>query len=188
MKYEHLEEAGMLTIKAYGFDFDVYALGLFHLHLQEIFDKVAAAYLTESFPFDRSRNSPCERRDKRRMLPECAPPVLRAEIRTINNGSLCEELAFAVPAVLADADVRAVLLGFASNVLFAIASSGASSLKQESTRQTKPPTRNPDVGDNVRAIALILAENQGGTITLTSKSPRGTESHVTIHVNANNGA
>ncbi|MCG8345886.1 MAG: hypothetical protein MI685_12120 [Chlorobiales bacterium] len=207
MEYTYLKEAGMLSIHFNGKPLDTYSLGILQLNLQEIFDKVAYSDLEVEGLYHRrlkrylSRNvfAPCYVYSSqkttgllKRILTKYLPKkvivtnsdirIIRAEIKSINVGSLIENVCFLIPAVLADPNVRAVLQGLASNIIYAIGTSGVRGViyNDDSNQKSKSYT---DVGDNVRGIAQILAENEGGKICFESEYPSGDKETVTIEVN-----
>lgn len=180
MTYDHLEEAGMLSVVYSGPPLDLYAVGMLQVNLQEIFDRVAFWLSAEAglmFPDSRRRGW--------RGLPawQPSPRIVRGELRSIATGSLTQEVVFVVARVLSDPDMRAVLQGFSGNVVFAIAASGLRVIRQRSVEATRPVrefwARRPDpadVGPNLRSIIAAVAESVPygkANISIRSKTSAG---------------
>lgn len=186
MEYQNLEESGRLRIDYQGNKMDTYTLAILNLNLQDIIDKVAYSSL--------HREGLLGPRHKR-FRPRSALPtysdvrLIRAEVTEIRSGSLFEEISFFIPAILADANVRAVLQGVVANIIFAIGTSGIRGISntnnneydQSEYRRRLP--RDPEIGGNLRDITMALAENGGGEIEFSHQTPNGTKTKVKIKVN-----
>jgi len=112
-----IEDGGSLEIAYEGPPLDLQTLGVLHLNLQDIVDHVAFAVLRDEEligPYGQRRRSsaPFRRAYDGR--------IVRAQPTKIEIGSLYEQIAFFVPAVLADPDVRSVLQNLAANIVWAI--------------------------------------------------------------------
>jgi hypothetical protein len=188
VRYEPLEEAGTLSVVYSGPALDLFAIGVLQANLQEIFDKVAFWLSAEA-----GLVSPDPRRRPWRGLPPWQPPprIVRGELKHIAVGSLTQEIAFVLAAVLSDPDVRAILQGFAGNVVFAIARTGLQSIQETAVEATRPirhfwrDRQDPaDLGANVRSMAVAVAEsvpNGKATIRIKARG-RGMEQEVVIMI------
>jgi len=187
VQFERAEEAGVLTVEWTGLPLDLYAMGVLEINLQEIVDKVVYRIAAQ----ERIVPSPFMRPSLRGLRPDLPyPRFLRAEIRTLSTGSLSQEVVFLLAAVLSDPTMRAVLSGVASNIVYAI---GVSALKGVISRPERPPRRglrswqgrpDPiDIGPNLRAVALALAQNgsQAAELRVTADGPEG-KTQVVIRI------
>lgn len=169
MRYESLESAGQLRVEVSGSPLDVYAFGVLQVNLQDIINKVAYWLLSQEGHLE-----PTWRRPK--YLPArqsfAHGNIIKAEINDIGVGSLFETLGFAVVAVLADPDARAVLQNLGASILWAIGSSGVKGLI---SKPEKPPAnvyppllkrKDPlEIGPNLRDAILAIAESRGSEST-----------------------
>ena len=132
MEYAQLEEAGQLAIEYRGRPLDAFSVAVLHFSLQDIFDRVAWATLErEGMLGPRySRFRPPYAYARR-----FGHQFVRAEIQEIRSGSLLETIAFLIPAVIADPDIRAVLQNLAANIIYQI---GASHVRHVSSALTEP--------------------------------------------------
>ena|SRR5688572_789658 len=121
MQFEALNEAGVLEIDYSGSPLDLYAFGILHINIQEIIDKVALMMLLEQGILDPSWRRP---RSLPFRVPRSQPLIVKAEIHSVQVGSLFEALTFAIPVVLADPNVRAVLQNLTANLLWGVGMSG----------------------------------------------------------------
>ena len=175
MRYEKFEEGGNLVIRYDGPNLSLHAFGVIQLNVQEIIDKVLYYSLTrdhEIFPRDR--------RYRRGAFPSFHEPesVLRTEISRVNSGSLEEVVGFMI-AAFADPDVRAVLQGFAGNVVYALSKSGLDKYirnsknieeRKEKYRGSSHFKDKYDVGPNTRAIIqAVVAELNGRSASIKFK-------------------
>jgi hypothetical protein len=156
MRYELLEEVNRLRIEYEGPPLDASALGILQLQLQEIVDKVA----TELLARDRLLDPRDPRSRRRGVYGRSEERVVKIKVEQIQSGSLFQEVSFWVQSVLADPDMRSVLLGVASNIIYAISSSGVRGITRRIPipRDLLPQRQSDfDVGANVRAIVQALS-------------------------------
>ncbi len=175
MQYETLEDSQPLQIDYAGPTLDAMTLGVLQVQLQEITDKVAYGLLARENLFEHQQ-SPRPRRlyfldDDR---------VVKARVSQIQSGSLQEGITFAVLSVLADPDVRSVLLGVASNIVYAIGASGVKGIARQALgrlESDRPKRSDPfGIAANVRTILRAMASNSnGGKMTLKFSHQRGNE-------------
>lgn len=85
---------------------DASPLGILQLQLQEIVDKVA----TELLARDRLLDPRDPRSRRRGVYGRSEERVVRIKVEQIQSGSLFQEVSFWVQSVLADPDMRSVLL------------------------------------------------------------------------------
>jgi hypothetical protein len=163
VQFQPLENANPLEIVYSGERLDLYALGVFQLHMQDVIDKVTLGLLLQAGLIEPSGR-------RARYLPRQQFPAserfIRAEIRELGIGSLTEVVTFAVVTAIADPHVIAVLQNLAANVVWAIGQSGVRGIR---TRLSRTPNdfrwlnRNDDdpleIGPNLRPILVALAEN-----------------------------
>ena len=182
MNYENIEEAGVLSIYFNGNKLDLYSLAIFQINLQEIVDEVSNSYLQGMI-----KTLENGRRNKKRFLFSnySDSRIIRSEIRHIGSDSLTQEIGFQVSSVLADADVRAVLNGLASGIIFAILSCGVKGIFKKKKKRPERFAYVPNVGENVRPIVQILSQNGGGKLTFKSKIDNEVEEIVEIEINSN---
>jgi hypothetical protein len=125
MDFEQIEEAGQLDVQVSGDTLDAYTLGILNVNLQAIVDKVAAFLLMRADLID-----PISRRrfyyppQYRRTIETYGSRMVKVRVDHISAGSLYETLSFAIPAVLADPNVKAILQNLAANIVWAISISG----------------------------------------------------------------
>ena len=176
MQYELIDEAQPLQINYEGPTLDAITLGVLQVQLQEITDKVAYGLLAREdlFAYQRSSIRP------RRLYFLDEDRIVRAPVSQIHSGSLQQELTFAVLSVLADSDVRSVLLGVASNIVYAIGTCGVKGVVKQALgrfefgRPNRPDPFN--ISANVRTILRAMAANSnGGKMMLRLSHQRGNE-------------
>jgi hypothetical protein len=187
LEYEEVSEAGTLRIDYHGRSLDTHSIAVIHLNLQEIYDKVAWGTLADKFrwpdiPFYFGWRHPHYR--YYRWLPD--QRLVRAEIRELQTGSLVETVVLLIPAVLADPNVRAVLQNLAANIIYEIGATRLRGVRKDDQKSApRSQSRIPpmfDVRSNVREIVQAIAENGGGKLRFTHKSPEGEISTVEVEV------
>lgn len=194
MQFQPLENASPLAISYSGERLDLYTLGMFQLHLQDVIDKVALGLLSQGGLIE-----PTWRRAK--YLPRATFPAaerfVRAEIRELGTGSLTEAVAFAVATAMADPNVIAVLQNLGANVVWAIASSGVRGIRHKLHRapndfrwfdRDDDPV---DIGPNLRPILVALAQNnefRRAELRFRSRSRNGDEIEAEIIIEGREGA
>ena len=176
MRYEMLEEGQPLRISYSGETLDTVTLGVLQLQLQEITDKVAYSLLARENLLDNQQRSFRPRRlyfleDDR---------IVKSQVNYIKSGSLEQEITFVVLSILADPDVRSVLLGVASNIVYAIGTSGVKGIARKvfgRLENGKTSRVDPfNISSNVRAILRAMAANgNGGKMTLKISHQRENE-------------
>lgn len=166
MNYVSLGEEEGFRIEIQGCKIDAYTLGVININIQIILDKVVAQTLDEHglFSDDISvffanlyryyRPFPVRR------------GLARADVINIGIGSLIQDVLIQIPSVLADANVRGVLQGVAGNIIYGIGTSGINGIRNISENARKWIKREHagrndpfGLGENVRSILLVLAEN-----------------------------
>jgi len=161
--YEYLDERANLSIEYKGKVLDSYTLGIFHLNLHEITEKVALELIDRNEILGISYHK-FGYRYRRINFPRHLRKVIRAEVSEITVGSLSETIKFAVLATLSDPNTRAVLQGFVGNLLFAIISSGVRGITSNIRHNENIVVPNDpfDIGSNLRDVMIALAENNPG--------------------------
>lgn len=158
MRYELLE-VQPLKISYEGESLDIVTLGVLQLQLQEITDKVAYSLLSREDLFDREPRS----YRPRRLYSFEDDRIIKSQVKSIQSGSLEQEISFIVLSALADPDVRSVLLGVASNIVYAIGTSGVKGITKKilgRMDQNRPGRIDPfNVSAFVRAIISVLVRN-----------------------------
>lgn len=160
-----IEDAGTLEIAYDGRPLDLEAIGVLHLNIQDIIDRVAYTILRSEDlvgPYGQRRRSSTAYRAF------YGSRVVRAQPTKISIGSFYATIAFLIPVVLSDPDVRAVLQNLAGSVVWSIATSRYARWCGESNKSPErlqaPRYPRIDVGANIRDIAMALAENGGGAL------------------------
>jgi len=176
MQYELLEESQPLNIILDGPILDTMTLGVLQMQLQEITDKVTYALLAREELFEQQQRS----NRPRRLYFLDDDRIVKARVSQIHSGSMHEEVTFAVLSVLADPDVRSVLLGVASNIVYAIGTSGVKGVVRRAFgRREHEKTNRVDpfnVSANVRVMLRAMAANSnGGKMTLKLSHQHGDE-------------
>jgi len=177
--YESLEEAGTLEVTLTGDAPDLDALGFFQVHFQEIIDRVSYWVAIEGGLVPPGRwNSPHIRRLGRAFRLGEPGPLVKGRVVGVSSGSLIQEIGFALAVVVADSDMRAILQNLAANVVWAICNSGIRGVRScfNNSNINRPNSVRPsnrrdpaDIGPNLRAIVLALAES-GHTAEIHVKS------------------
>lgn len=186
MEFQRLEETGKMEILYTGQPLDLYSFGVLHINMQDIVDKVAFGLLSQAGLLE-----PTWRRAN--YLPRrpffSYPRMIRAEINTINIGSLSEGIFFAVAAVLADPNVIAVLQNLAANIVWAVGASGVRGIRHQGLERPNNfrwYNRDDDpveIGPNLRDVIIALSEHNGGRkseLTIRNGSPNRGQTEVTI--------
>jgi hypothetical protein len=182
MIFERLESDSSLEVAYEGARLDLYALGVVHINLQEIIDKVAYWSLSQEGILE-----PTWRRPK--YLPprftRASPRLVRAELESIRLGSLFETIMFSVASVLADPNTIAILNNLAANTIWAAGLSGIRGVRQRWNQRQQPPDVPPlrrendpfDVGPNLRDMMLAVSENNNApsVLKLSCKRTKTTE-------------
>ena len=166
MQYEILKEVQPLKINFICDTLDVATLGILQLQLQEITDKVAYSSLLDDetvdprllnrfyYPRDTYFSSDSDRSYDR---------IIKAQVNYIRSGSLEQEVVFALSSILIDPDVRSVVLGVASNIVYAIGASGVEGVTKKvfgKLATNKTNTIDPfNISNNVRTILKAMASN-----------------------------
>jgi len=200
MDFEQLDEAGKLDVRVNGDTLDAYALGVLNLNLQAVVDKVAEFLLTRADlvnPLSRQRPPNIPR--YRRAIEIYGSRMVRTRVDHVSSGSLYETLSFAIPFVLADPNVRAILQNLAANIVWAISISGIRGIVKVSDQpEPSGPAQDisyrfatlPDifeVGPNARDIIQTMAESNAGkswSIEMSSNVPGHGRTSVRIEVQA----
>lgn len=164
MQFQPLENANLLEIVYSGERLDLYTLGVFQLHMQNVIDKVSLGLLSQAGLIE-----PTWRRAKHLPRPQFPEPnrFVRAEIRELGTGSLWESVTFAVAAVMVDPHVIAILQNLAANVVWAVGASGVRGLSRNflyAPNDFRWFDRDDDpleIGANLRPVLVALAENNG---------------------------
>jgi hypothetical protein len=168
MDYERLEEAGILEIEVRGGPLDAYAIGVLHLNVQDITDKLALWLLSEEGLLDptwrRPRNLPAK-------YVWGYPRLLRARIDRVREGSFIEAVSFWVAEAVRDPTVAAVLVGIASNFVWALGHSGVRGIVSHFAKppSDRPPVRRTDpvaVAPNAREIVVVFADGHDSPIEI----------------------
>jgi len=188
MRYDEVESIAPLSLEYQGPTLDLYTLGVLQMNLQEIVDKVSHDLLRDEelvgIYFQRYRyNGNISHFFNGR--------IVKANVKHISSGSLYEDITFSVLAAVSDSDVRAVLQSLGAAIIFEIVKTGYAKLtKHRESNNTnssirkrhKHPTKSFDVGPNIRAIVIALAENGGGQLKIKSKSEEGGDIEIDIEV------
>ena len=189
MKFQHLEGVS-LEIEYQGAPLDLYTIGILHLNLQEIADKVGLGLLSQAGLIEptwkRARYLP-----QRPFYP--LERIIRAEVRKIETGSFIESIGFAVAIMMADPNVIAILQNIGANIIWAIGESGVRGIKE---RVSKPNRfrwfrRDADpveIGPNLREVLVAIAHNNQGktaSIKFNSRFPSGEAREVEIVIEGN---
>lgn len=184
MEFEELSEAGTLQVDYDGRALDTYALGVIHLNLHEMYEKVAWGMLEKEFGWPDVPHRRWRWHRHYRWLTD--QRLVRAEIRGLRSGSLYETAAFLIPVVLADPDVRAVLQNLVANIIYEIGATRLKGVRKDNqkavsrTQSRLPPMFDPR--NNVRQVIQALGENGGGKVRFTHKSKEGESTTVVIEV------
>lgn len=176
MRYEWLEEVQPLKISYEGEPLDIVTLGMLQVQLQEITDKVAYSLLSREDLFDRQPRS----YRPRRLYSFEDDRIIKGQVKSIKSGSLEQEISFIVLSALADPDMRSVLLGVASNIVYAIGTSGVKGITKKMLGRmdnNKPNRTDPfNISAHIRAILSALVRNGNGKkATLKISHQRGDE-------------
>ncbi len=176
MQYELLEEVPPLQITLDGATLDAITVGVLQVQLQEMTDKVTYSLLAREQLFEQQRAI----RPRRLYFIE-DDRILKAQIRNIRMGSpLQQDVTFAVLSVLDDPDVRSVLLGVASNIIYGIAVSGVKGIVRRTLGRfdsERPRRIDPfNLSTNARTLLRAMAANSnGGKMTLRLAHQKGDE-------------
>ena len=146
-----------------GPDLDALTLGVIQINIHEITNRVAASLLIEKglleppSSFQNARHGGGFRYFYQRSL-------VRTRIGNIRNGSIEQEVEFALAAAIADPDVRAILNNLSASLIFAIARSEVQTVRSRLQDAVSQPRRieSQDVGPNIRDIATAALENSNG--------------------------
>ena len=87
---------------------------MFHINLQEIIDKVAYWSLAQEGILEPSWRRP---RHLPPRFPRTSPRIVRAELESIQLGSLFETIIFGIAPVLVDSNTIAILNNLAANTI-----------------------------------------------------------------------
>ncbi len=179
--YTELSEAGLLAIEYRGENLDMNAIAVIQLNLQAIAE-IVAAHMTGARMQDDVRTA---------FSPGIAGrfeytlnPAIRLVPNEIRIGSLFEYVIPFIP-ILADADVRAAMQGVFGNIIFAIGNSTFGKYFRTETKGQTPQMVTPqiEVGPNVAAIAVALAQHGPQGLTIRHKAPDGSVTEVEITPN-----
>ncbi|EMI21550.1 hypothetical protein RMSM_01529 [Rhodopirellula maiorica SM1] len=196
MKYTRLNSEADLDISFNGPSLDLYAMGVFHLNLQEIVDKVAYGLLAKERALP-----PVLRHRPYYLAPPYyrgSPPLIKSLVASIKVGSLYETVSFVVATVLADQNSIAILNNLASDVIWAVGKSGIEGVRRSNVDEMpevrRDESRLPDdvfeIGPNLRDTITALADSghNGAVLKLSSKRTKTTEAkEVEIWIDPNNG-
>ena len=162
MRYEMLEEVQPLKISYEGETLDIVTLGVLQLQLQEITDKVTYSLLSREDLLDQQPRS----YRPRRLYSFEDDRIVKSQVKSIKSGSLEQEISFIVLSALADPDVRSVLLGIASNIIYAIGTSGVKGITKKMLGRmdnNKPNRVDPfNISAHLRVILRALTTNGNG--------------------------
>lgn len=185
MEYIELENAGRLRIEYDGGPLDLFTIGLLHLNMQSIIDKVSYKLLSLN-----ELLYPSYKRYKRSLYyPISQTPIIRARVNQINSGSFYEEISLLLVAALSDPDIRAVLQNIFANIIWAIS---ASKVKGIISKVRKPvdlfrtKKGDPDIGSNLRDIVLALSEindRKSANLIIRHEIPEKEKMEVIIEIN-----
>jgi hypothetical protein len=177
--YTAAPEAGTLTIDYNGEHLDMNAIAVIHLNLQVIAENVLENMLDDNIPQDMRRAfSP----GITGRFEYSLNPTIRLVPTEIRIGSLFESVIPFIP-LLADADVRAAMQGVLGNIIFTIgcASFGAY-FSTETKGQPLQPIPTPiDVGANIAAIAVALAQHGPHALKIKYTGVDGSVTEVEIN-------
>jgi hypothetical protein len=179
--YTAFDEAGVLAIEYQGENLDMNALAIIHLNLQAISEKVATNMAGARASKDtRTAFSP----GVVGRFEYTLNPDIRLVPNEIRIGSLFE---YAIPfiPILTDPDVRAAMQGVLGNIIFAIGNSTLGNYFKAETKgltsQVEAP--NVEVGPNVAAIAVAIAQHGTQSLKIRHKAADGSETEVEITPN-----
>ncbi len=187
MRFQYLEGVS-LEIEYQGEPLDLYTVGILHLNLQEITDKVGLGLLSQAGLIEptwkRARYLP-----QRPFYP--LERIIKAEVQQIETGSFFESIGFAIAVVMADPNVIAILQNLGANIIWAIGESGVRGIRE---KLIPKPNRfrwfhrdvDPvEIGPNLREVLVAIAHNnQGRTarIKFRSSLPSGERREVEIAI------
>lgn len=181
--YIQLTEAGMLSISYLGDNLDMNAIAVIQLNLQAIAEKVAAEIIGDNVVEDpRTAYSP----GIKGRFEYTLNPTIRLVPKEIRIGSLFE---YATPfvSILLNPDIRAALQGVMGNIIFSVAQSSYGNYFSTKTKEEileTPPTQ-VDVGSNVAAIVVALAQHGPQAFTIRHTGADGSYTEVEIKPNPN---
>ncbi|MCD5364067.1 hypothetical protein [Chromobacterium aquaticum] len=179
--YTELPEAGVLAIEYCGENLDMNAIAVIQLNLQAIAEKVAAHVTGVRISEDvRTAFSP----GITGRFEYTLNPTIRLVPNEIRIGSLFEYVIPFVP-ILTDPDVRAAMQGVLGNIIFTIGNSTPGNYFQAETKGKTPRAATPqiEIGPNVAAIAVALAQHGPQGLTIRHKAPDGSVTEVEIKPN-----
>jgi len=187
MKFENLE-GSLLEIEYQGKPLDLYTLGILHLDLQEVIDKVALGLLSQAGLIEPTWKRAGYIPPRHFYLLE---RILKAEVKQIKPGSLFETIEFAISVVMADPNVIAVLQNLGANIIWAIGESGIRGISEKIAgkankfgwfHRDKDPV---EIGPNLREILVPIAHNNSGKVTkikFKSSRPNGETTEIEIEI------
>jgi hypothetical protein len=176
--YTALSEAGLLAIEYNGENLDMNAIAVIQLNLQAIAEKVVADLADVRIPQNiQTAFSP----GIVGRFEYTLNPTIRLVPSEIRIGSLFEYVVPFVP-IIADPDVRAAMQGVLGNIIFAIGHSSLGNyFKTKTTGQvTQADNSQAEVGPNVAAMAVALAQHGSHSIKISHKRADGSVTEVEI--------
>ena len=179
--YTELSEAGLLAIEYHGENLDMNAIAVIQLNLQAIAEMVVAHMTDARIPEEvRTAFSP----GITGRFEYTLNPAIRLVPNEIRIGSLFEYVIPFIP-ILADADVRASMQGVFGNIIYAIGNSALGKYFRAEIKGQSPQVVTPqiEVGPNVAAIAVALAQHGPQGLTIRHKAPDGSVTEVVITPN-----
>jgi hypothetical protein len=179
--YTALPEAGTLAIEYQGDNLDMNAIAVIQLNLQAIAEKVVANMAGIRISEDiRTAFSP----GIVGRFEYTLNPAIRLVPNEIRIGSLFEYVIPFIP-ILVDPDVRAAMQGVLGNIIFTIGSSTFGNYFRTETKGQAPQAVTPqiEIGPNIAAIAVVLAQHGPHGLTIRHKAPDGSVTEVAITPN-----
>jgi hypothetical protein len=192
MEYEPLETSGRLSMSYQGSNIDLSTHAVIQINLQAIIDKVSIGLLVSAGYLDGDRYPPRNPLSVSRRIPLNYTRLVRGEVAAANTGSYFQEISFSIASVIASQEGQAILLNLASNVIWAISTSGVRGVI--SRFRSPPPNRNEgwarrndpfDIGPNVRDMVIAIAqERPNDEIRVAFRETQAEDREVVVTVNS----
>lgn len=136
-RYELLETAGTVTIEYQGDQLDLYSFGLFQIGFQRIVDKVVFRLLSQKGIIS---SSWAESDYEFAQVPEIYQGIVRAEIQSIQMGSIIQEIVFYISSTFFNEQTAiAILQNLAASVIWAIGANSIKGIRSSTPKNTPPP-------------------------------------------------